>query len=156
MIKKAIFLFTVLIAALTTSGCEDLWEMLTSELSLLYGRWDVSKVYVDDSEEYYENTKYTYIFEKDGDFKFINRMGQSTNNPVNDTIKGKFTYDKKNFTLHTEFLIPDKETNLPSSTIVLFQIKEITSKRLLLEVSEDKKDMFSIGTTWDMNRNNDD
>ncbi|MDD2292977.1 MAG: lipocalin family protein [Bacteroidales bacterium] len=151
--KKLTLFLSFLVALFTTSGCE-LWETLTSDKTLLYGQWNIEKIYYEDSESYYGTTTYTFVFDKDGSTKY--QTWESTNSNLEDVIvasvlKGKYVYSENKHILQVDLQMKDAQDNTVVHT-TLFQVKELTSQRLLIEVNSDESGIFSKGSTIDMEK----
>ncbi len=153
---KKLAIFSLVTAALISlSGCQFLKD-LTSEESLLYGQWDVAKVYIGDIELNYAETPYSFVFEKNGTFKFQVWEVEGRTNMVIASYTGSFTYDKDNFILNLSFPIDgllQNKNNFNTNIVTQLKVKELTLKRLLLDViEEDELALFNLNSTWEMNK----
>lgn len=153
---KKLTLFSLVAAALISlSGCQYLADLM-SEKSLLYGQWDVAKVYVGEIELNYAETRYSFVFEKSGTFKFQVWEGLGNTNMVIASYTGSFSYDKDNYILNISFPIDgllQGKKDFNTNIITQFQVKELTLTRLLLDViEEDELAIFNLNSTWEMNK----
>ncbi|HOG41409.1 MAG TPA: hypothetical protein PK979_04465 [Bacteroidales bacterium] len=153
---KKLTLFSLVAAALISlSGCQFIRDLINEEY-LLYGQWDVAKVYEGEIELNYAETRYSFVFEKNGTFKFQIWESAAKTNMVIASYTGSFSYDKDKYILNISFPIDgllqgkkDFNTNIVSQ----FQVKELTLKRLLLDViEEDELAIFNLNSTWEMNK----
>lgn len=155
-IMKKLTLFSLVAAALISlSGCQYLVDLM-SEKSLLYGQWDVTKVYVGDIELNYAETRYSFVFEKDETFKFQIWEDVDRANMVIASYTGTFSYDQDNYILNISFPIDgllQGKKDFNTNIVTQFQVKELTLKRLLLDViEEDELAIFNLNSTWEMNK----
>ena len=155
-IMKKLTLFSLVAAALISlSGCQYLVDLM-SEKSLLYGQWDVTKVYVGEIELNYAETRYSFVFEKDETFKFQIWEDVDRANMVIASYTETFSYDQDNYILNISFPIDgllQGKKDFNTNIVTQFQVKELTLKRLLLDViEEDELAIFNLNSTWEMNK----
>ncbi|NLX40347.1 MAG: hypothetical protein GXY75_00420 [Bacteroidales bacterium] len=153
---KKLTLFSLVAAALISlSGCQYLADLM-SEKSLLYGQWDVAKVYVGEIELNYAETRYSFVFEKDDTFKFQIWEDVGRAKMVIASYTGTFSYDQDNYILNISFPIDgllQGKKDFNTNIVTQFQVKELTLKRLLLDViEEDELAIFNLNSTWEMNK----
>jgi hypothetical protein len=153
---RKLTLFSLVVAALMSlSGCQFIRDLINEE-TLLYGQWDVAKVYVGEIEINYAETRYSFVFEKSGTFKFQVWEGLGNTNMVIASYTGSFSYDKDNYILNISFPIDgllQGKKDFNTNIITQFQVKELTLTRLLLDViEEDELAIFNLNSTWEMNK----
>ncbi|NMB36692.1 MAG: hypothetical protein GX993_01460 [Bacteroidales bacterium] len=153
---KKLTLFSLVTAALISlSGCQFMLDLMSEE-SLLYGQWDVVKVYEGEIELNYAETRYSLVFEKKGTFKFQIWEGEGKTNMIIANYTGTFTYDKDNYILQINFPIDGLlhgKKDFNTYIFTQFKVKELTLKRLLLDViEEDELSIFLLDSTWEMNK----
>lgn len=153
---KKLTLFSLVAAALISlSGCQYLADLM-SEKSLLYGQWDVAKVYVGEIELNYAETRYSFVFEKDDTFKFQIWEDVGRAKMVIASYTGTFSYDQDNYILNISFPIDgllQGKKDFNTNIVTQFQVKELTLKRLLLDIiEEDELAIFNLNSTWEMNK----
>jgi hypothetical protein len=153
---RKLTIFSLVVAALISlSGCQFLIDLMSEE-TLLYGQWDVAKVYVGEIEINYAETRYSFVFEKSGTFKVPVSEGLGNTNMVIASYTGSFSYDKDNYILNISFPIDgllQGKKDFNTNIITQFQVKELTLTRLLLDViEEDELAIFNLNSTWEMNK----
>ena len=94
---------------------------------------------------------------KKGTFKFQIWEGEGKTNMIIANYTGTFTYDKDNYILQINFPIDGLlhgKKDFNTYIFTQFKVKELTLKRLLLDViEEDELSIFLLDSTWEMNKN---
>lgn len=152
MKKLKISLFIALI--LTISGC-DFLETLTSEKTLLYGKWDVEKIYVNDTEVFYGVTTYSFQLQNDNTVLFQiwekEPSANSTTIHVISSYSGEYDYSESDRSLKMTFRMSDEEGTL-LTPVLDFKVIEITAKRLFVDVTQDETGLFEEGSVVDLKK----
>ncbi len=153
--KKLTLFSLVATATIFLSGCQFIQDLMSEE-SLLYGQWNVVKIYDGELELNYAETRYSMVFEKKGIFKFQVWEKEGNTNMMIANYTGSYTYDQNKYILNIHFPIDgllQGKKDFSTYIITQFQVKELTLKRLLLEViEEDELAIFHLDSTWEMNK----